>query len=112
QALVDEARAGVVLVFARPFAQQVVVQRGATLVAALGLLPRQRRAHRIHALELLLADGGAHFIVIRLGALRHGLPAGLGIRAGGVRQDLLDLAGALPARRRRLGVRAHFGQRG
>ena len=45
-ALVDEARVGIVAIFARPGAEQIIIQRRAAFVAAVRLLPAECVAHR------------------------------------------------------------------
>ena len=111
--LVDEARLLVVLIFARPLAQQVIVQRRPADMAAIRRAPLHEAHHHVDRLELLRTDARPHVVMGIVGAAadRLHLRRRRIVAAQRVREELLDQAGARPARRRRLGVRAHLFQR-
>ena len=113
RALVDEARLVVVGVFARPIADEVVVERRAALGAAAGGLPLELLHDGMDGLQALGLDQAAHVVVAERGAGAHRLHGGrvVGI-AERQRHQLLDEAGARAARGRRLGVGAHVVERG
>ena len=112
-ALVDEARLVVVGVFARPVADEVVVERRAAFGAAAGGLPLQLLHDGVDGLQALGLDQAAHVVMAERGAGAHRLHGG---RVVGVaerqRHQLLDEPGARAARGRRLGVGAHVVERG
>ena len=112
-ALVDEARLGVVTVFARPAGEQVVVERRAAGVAAVGRLPFEKDAHRIHGFQFVGPDRGDHLVVAVVGALAQRLLAGRGVvaLANGAGEQRLHQAGAGAAGTRSLGVGTHILQR-
>ena len=109
-ALVDEARLRVVLRFARPGGDEVVVQRRAAGGAAVGRAPVQVAHHIRNADQVLLDNGFAHLPMRQITAPADGFFAlGLYVRrtADGVHQDLFDQPGAGAAGAGRLGVLLH-----
>ena len=112
-ALVDEARAGIVAIFAGPGAQQIIIQRRAALVAALRLLPAEiLRAPRPWFSSFARQNALADFVMAGVGAFAHRLLGGLGVDAGREGEQRLNLARALSARGGGLGMGAHLGERG
>ncbi len=109
-ALVDEARLVVVAVLAGPLTEQVIVQRGAALRAAVPGLPVQIVHHRAQRCQALLADGPADVVVrmVGAGAQRFAARRLRIVTAQGVRQQRLDQTGAGAAGAGGLGVRAHL----
>ena len=67
--LIDEARTGIIAIFAGPGAKEIIVERGPAFVTALRLFPGERRAHRLHRLQLLCEDRLADLVVAGVGAI-------------------------------------------
>src|SRR6185437_15485151 len=107
-ALIDETRAGIVAIFAGPGAQQIVVQRRAAFLAAVGIGPTERVPRIILCLETPCDDLAPHFVMAERGAAAHRRRLGglLGA-AHRLRQNGAHDRGALPARGRSLGVGTH-----
>ena len=107
-ALVDEARASVVHVLARPVGDEVVVERDAALGAAIGRAPFELLHHGGDGFQRLGADQPAHLAMAEVRAAAHGRGA---LHLVGVaqreREELIDQPGARAARRARLRHRAH-----
>ena len=61
--LIDEAGRGVVGIFARPGAEQIIVQRRTASGAAVGRLPAEGAAHGVGRLEAPRDDGGARLVM-------------------------------------------------
>ena len=111
-ALVDEARLRIVLIFAGPGAQQVIVERRPAFLAAVRRLPAERLAHRGHGLQFCAR------IARRTSSWPWSVQPHIGFLVGACastarrdRRASLDLPGALAARGRGLGVRAHLVER-
>ena len=105
--LVDEARLRIVLRVVRPGRDQVIVERGAALVAAVRRLPFEKGHDLRNARQVLLADHLAYLVMAVIGAGAHRLLVGSGRRVGaadGRGENLFDQAGAGTAGRCRLGV--------
>ncbi len=110
-ALVDEARLRVILGFARPGGDQVVVQRRPAGGAAVWRAPFHEGHGRRNAGQVVLANGLAHLAVVKVAAATDGLLAlrlDVGGAADGVDQDLFDQPGTGAARAGGLGVLFHL----
>src|SRR5207253_1800487 len=101
-----EARARIVLIFARPGAQQVVVERRTARRTAVGRRPFQRLHDVRNGLQLPFDDGVANVLVAVFGALAYRLGPRLGLEGVAQRalQQAFDDTGTRAARGRSLAV--------
>ena len=95
--LVDEAALLVVLIFTRPCAEQVVIERRTAGGAAVGRCPVQFLHHLRNGSELLFEDQPADIVMGEAGAFAHRLRAGLHFRAQSQRQQAFHQPGATAA---------------
>ena len=110
--LVDEARLIIIRVVTGPGTQEVKIQRGAALAAAVRCLPFKIFHDRRNVFEFVLLDAPSHLVVRVVGTGAQGFfPGRVGvIAAQRIGQQLLDQGGARATGTRGLGVGAHVFQ--
>ena len=106
QPLVDKAALLVVLIFARPGAQQVVIERRAARGAAVGRGPVQFLHHLRDQLQFLFHDQAAHVVMVEAGACAEGLRAAFDLAAERQGKQPFDQIGATAAAGRSLALAA------